>query len=74
MKIYVSKIEVGSYELAMDIIKGLEHGSLAGKYECIFHPVSEEANRRGGVPHMIEIYALESDKTPIGFADSEETK
>lgn len=74
MKIFVNKIEVGSYELAMDIIKGLEHGPLAGKYECTFYPVTAEAHTRGGVPHMIEIYALESDKTPIGFADSEETK
>lgn len=71
MKIFVEKFPVINYELAMDIIKGLEHGPLAGKYECIFHPVSVEANKRGGVPHEIEIYALEPDKTPIGFADTE---
>ena len=56
----------------MDIMHSLEHGPLAGKYECIFHPVSDEANKRGGIPHEIEVYALEPNKTSIGFADTED--
>lgn len=75
MKIFVDKITVENYELAMDIIKGLEHGPAKTKYECVLETPHKESRIR---PHSdsfnIGIYVIEDtdDKTPIGFADAEE--
>lgn len=75
MKIFVDKITVESYELAMDIIKGLEHSPAKTKYECILEPPHKESRMR---PHSdlfnIGIYILQDtdDKTHIGFADVED--
>lgn len=75
MKIFVDKITVESYELAMDIIKGLEHGPSKTKYECMLEPPHKESRMRPSSELFnIGIYAIEDtdDKTPIGFADAEE--
>lgn len=65
MKVFIDRIQVREYNLAMDIIKGLESGSSETKYECVLDPSFK--NQQDG--HFdVAIYAVEpSDKKLIGF-------
>lgn len=72
MKITMGRITTDSYELALDVCKGLE---ASGKYECTLHPgrVLDSIRKTNNSQHEITVNALESpDKTPIGFADEED--
>jgi hypothetical protein len=65
MRVFLDKITVENHVLAMDIIKGLENGPSADKYECILRPACNK-----NPLNEIAIYTVEEfDKPAIGFAD-----
>lgn len=70
MKVFIDRIQVREYDLAMDIIKGLESGLSKTKYECVLDPSYK--NQPDG-RFDVSIYVIEpSDKNRIGFSDNEE--